>query len=401
MCETQPGQPAARERPAPAVYVHIPFCPSRCDYCAFATWTDRHELRSAYTDACLRHIAEVQRQPADTVYLGGGTPSQLATADLLRLLEAIDTAPAAEITVEANPEDVSPQWALAAAEAGATRISLGVQSLDAHVLRGLGRRHDPAAARSAVAAIAAAGITSYSVDLIYGGAGETDGSWRATIKGILGLEPAPTHVSAYALTVEAGTPLSRDPARHPDEDVQAARYEIADRMLADAGLEWYEISNWARLGQESRHNLNYWLQGDYLAIGAAAHGHLDGRRWWNLRTPERYIGAVERGDDPVAASEHLDPAQRAFEALELSLRTSHGVPAAALPLGEDPAFDRLVTPAPDKSDRVVLTLTGRLLANQVALRLRIPPPAVPTHGSGHSDGSGHSGHRAHLLSQIT
>jgi putative oxygen-independent coproporphyrinogen III oxidase len=371
-------------RAPPAVYVHIPFCASRCDYCAFATWTDRHHLRSRYVEACIEHAKRTQRAPAPTLYLGGGTPSQLDPDDLTRLVAAIDVEPGAEVTIEANPEDVTPDWAAAAADAGATRISLGVQSLDACVLEGLGRRHDPAAVARAATAIASAGIPSYSVDLIYGGAGETDDSWRTTLDEVRALDPPPEHVSAYALTVEPGTPLWRDHSRHPDDDVQATRYEIADRAFTEAGLEWYEISNWAKPGHESRHNWNYWMQGDYLAIGAAAHGHLQGHRWWHVRTPERYIAAIERGKVPTAASEILDPHQRTFEALELSLRTRAGVPAAVLPLGEDPDFDRLLHTAPGNPDRLVLTLAGRLLANEVARCLRTPPSLSRAAGSDHS-----------------
>ncbi|MGO9559509.1 MAG: radical SAM family heme chaperone HemW [Acidimicrobiales bacterium] len=375
--------------PAPVTvgaYVHIPFCVSRCDYCAFATWTDRHELRSAYVDACIDHVRAAQHgegRLADnlepwpevasvaTVYLGGGTPSQLETRDLERLLAAIERLPGAEVTIEANPEDVTPGWAAAVAVAGATRISLGVQSLDERVLRGLGRAHDPAAVSSAAAAIGAAGISSYSVDLIFGGSGETDESWLATLEGVLDLEPAPTHVSAYALTVEPGTPLWRDPRRYPDDDVQAARYETADRVLTARGLEWYELSNWALPGHESRHNQNYWAQGDYLAIGAAAHGHRSGHRWWNLRTPERYIAAVADGIAPVAASETLTETERRNEELELSLRTRRGVPAASLPVRSDPGLEGLVEPAGD--GWVALTVAGRRLANEVACRIELPP----------------------------
>lgn len=347
---------------------------SRCDYCAFATWTDRHHLRHAYVDACVAHVQSVQAgegwpeaAEAATLYLGGGTPSELETADLARLLRAVRRRPGAEVTVEANPEGVTDAWAAAVVEAGATRVSLGVQSLDPVVLEGLGRRHDPAAVARAVAALAKAGISSFSVDLIYGGAGETDSSWLATLEGVLALEPAPSHVSAYALTVEAGTPLWRDPGRHPDDDVQAARYELADEVLAAAGYEWYELSNWARHGEECLHNLNYWAQGDYLAIGAAAHGHRGGKRWWNLRTPERYAKAVSDGRSPVAVATTLPEAERDVERLELALRTRAGVPHACLP-ADDEALAGLLEPAPD--DHVRLSRRGRLLANEVACRLR-------------------------------
>jgi len=372
--------------PGTSVYVHVPFCATRCDYCAFATFTDRHDLRSQYVDGCIAHLERARAdaglappgdlswpEPAPTLYLGGGTPSQLEITDLARLLAAVPVAEGSEVTVEANPEDVTGAFARALVEAGVNRVSLGVQSLDPVVLSGLGRRHDPSAVAAAAEAIGEAGIGSYSVDLIYGGAGESDRSFVATLEGVLGLEPAPAHVSAYALTVEPGTPLWRDRSRHPDDDAQARRYELADELLTAAGLSWYEISNWARPGHESRHNLNYWAQGDYLAIGSAAHGHRAGRRWWNVRTPERYLAALAAGRSPVAGEETLDPPLRASEALELALRTRQGVPRDCLPpeFGEREELARLVepVPGPEGAGRVRLTLAGRLLANEVACRL--------------------------------
>jgi oxygen-independent coproporphyrinogen-3 oxidase len=275
------------------------------------------------------------------------------------------------VTVEANPEDVNAEWLAACAGAGVNRISLGVQSLDPVVLNGLGRRHDPAAVGRAVANIADAGIDRYSVDLIYGGFGETDASWLRTLEGVLALDPSPGHVSAYALTVEAGTPLALDRARHPDDDVQAGRYECTDAVLTAAGMSWYEISNWSLPGEESRHNLNYWMEGDYVGLGCAAHSHRQGRRWWNVRTPERYIELVGSGASAESVSETLPLPRRHLEALELFVRTRLGVPADTLAdaLESEPAMRELVV-LDDRSGRVVLTLAGRLLANEVACRLR-------------------------------
>ncbi len=178
----------------------------------------------------------------------------------------------------------------------------------------------------------------------------------------LGLEPP--HISAYGLTVEPGTPLAADPARYPDDDVQAEEYELADDLLTAAGLANYEVSNWARPGHECRHNLLYWRQHDYLGFGCAAHSHVGGRRWWNVRTPERYIAAVESGQATEAAGETLDAETRRLEGLQLSLRTTDGVPRDAL---DGDALDDLVEP---HGDRWVLTRHGRLLANEVAVRLR-------------------------------
>ena len=358
----------------PGIYVHVPFCASRCDYCAFATWTDRHHLARAYVDACLAEYAGARQAglgEASTIFLGGGTPSQLPPDDLVRLVSALDRRPDAEVTVEANPEDVTESWLTACTAAGVNRISLGVQSLDPAVLAGLGRRHDPEAVAAAVANIGAAGIARCSVDLIYGGCGETDDSWLATLAGILDLEPRPGHVSAYALTVEPGTPLANDASRHPDDDTQADRYEALDAVLSAAGYDWYEISNWCQRGEESRHNLNYWMQGEYRGIGCAAHSHEAGRRWWNVRTPDRYIEMIRSGLSPESASETLPQSRRHLESLELALRTRYGVPVTALAgaLESEPALVPLVS-VDEAADRIVLTLAGRLLANEVACRLR-------------------------------
>jgi len=217
-----------------------------------------------------------------------------------------------------------------------------------------------------VALVRAAGFASWSLDLIMGGAGEDDASWRRTLDGAVALDPP--HVSAYCLTVEPGTPLAADPARHPDDDVLADRYLVADEVLGAAGLAWYEVSNWAVPGAGCRHNRLYWEQGDYRGLGCAAHSHAAGRRWWNVRTPERYCALVEAGADPAAGEEVLDGPARAREALELSLRTRHGVPATALDPA-DPALDGLVEPS---ANRLVLTPPGRLLATEVSLRLRVP-----------------------------
>jgi len=274
-----------------------------------------------------------------------------------------------EVTVECNPDDATEALLATWRGAGVTRVSLGVQSLDPAVLAGLGRRHDPEAVLRAVALVRAAGFPTWSLDLITGGAGEDHGSWQRTLDGVLALDPP--HVSAYCLTVEPGTPLAADPSRHPDEDEQADRYLRADEVLSRSGRPWYEISSWAKPGHQCRHNRLYWEQGDYRGLGCAAHSHAAGRRWWNVRTPERYCEIVEAGQDPVGGEELLDPAARAEEALQLSLRTSRGVPASALDT-EDPALGGLVRP---DGNRLVLTPRGRLLTSEVSLRLRLPTPA--------------------------
>ncbi|HVA02653.1 MAG TPA: radical SAM family heme chaperone HemW [Acidimicrobiales bacterium] len=358
------------------VYVHVPFCASRCDYCAFATWTDRDGLMAAYADAC---VAELERAVVDedlaaatSVYVGGGTPSRLPAELLARVLEAVPVTGDAEVTVECNPEDASASRFARWRQAGVTRVSFGVQSMVPHVLESLGRRHGTTQSARAVAQAGEAGFGSVSVDLILGAAAETDGDVETTLEAVLDLEPRPGHVSAYALTVEPGTALAGDPARHPDDDVTAGRYARLDAALSAAGYRWYEVSNWAVPGQECRHNALYWAQGDYRGIGCAAHSHRGRRRWWNIHTPERYIEAVRAGRTTTAADEVLTDEQLTFEGLALALRTSVGVPASVVP--DDPDLDELVE---RRGDRAVLTARGRLLANEVTLRLRTGSPAVP------------------------
>jgi oxygen-independent coproporphyrinogen-3 oxidase len=359
--------------PAPfGIYVHVPFCRHRCDYCAFATYTDRDHLMEAYASACTTELGRaVEREgipPATSVFFGGGTPSRLAPDLLAAILDAAPRAPGAEVTVECNPEDVTEPLLAAYRAAGVTRISLGVQSTVGHVLEGLGRRHGPPHVHRAAALVAAAGFTSWNVDLILGGAGERDADWERTLEDVLSLPGPPPHISAYALTVEPGTPLARTPDRHPDDDDQAARYARTDAVLATAGYGWEEISNWARPGHRCRHNQLYWAQGDYRGIGSAAHSHRSGRRWWNVRTPDRYVALVAADDGAVTAGEEvLDEAQRRFEALALALRTSTGVPEGALP--DTPALEGLVERA---DGRAVLTVRGRLLADAVTAWLEVP-----------------------------
>jgi putative oxygen-independent coproporphyrinogen III oxidase len=347
------------------VYIHVPFCTARCDYCAFATWTDRHHLQQAYLDACGKDLDRLRTEGmprATSIFVGGGTPSLVSPAALVTLLDAIPRAPNCEVTVEANPDTVTPELAETYAAGGVSRVSLGVQSMEPHVLASLGRSHEPRNVHRAVELIRAAGIPTFNLDVIYGAAGESQDDWRRTLDAVLELEPP--HVSAYGLTVEPGTPLAADVARHPDDDDQAEKYLVACELLEAAGLAWYEISNWARPGHECRHNRLYWSMGEYQAIGCAGHSHRDGRRFWNVHTPERYIAAVEAGRSPVAGGECLGSTERRIESLQLALRTRLGVPVSALPMDE---LEGLLRP---DGERLVLTVEGRLLANEVALRLR-------------------------------
>ena len=370
-----PSAPAADGRsdaylmPQPyGVYVHIPFCASRCDYCAFATWTDRHHLIDDYVDACVTHI---QRERADTpmatsVFFGGGTPSLIPPESLAKILRAISVAPGAEITVECNPDTVTEHLAQTYAEAGVNRISLGVQSLVSSVLVTLGRTHNPANVAASVEFFRDAGITDINLDLIYGSVGETVDQWSETLDAALALRP--THISAYGLTVEAGTPLAADENRHPDDDDQADKYLMAEQKLTDNGMANYEVSNWSLPGHESQHNQLYWRQHEYSAIGCAAHGHRHGVRYWNVRTPDRYIALIADGGSPLGGSEELDEETRELEGLQLALRMRGGVPQDALPTVFDaPELGGLVSVV---DGRASLTVHGRLLANEVALRLQ-------------------------------
>lgn len=354
------------------MYVHVPFCRARCDYCAFATYADRDGLMGRYVDAC---VAEIDRAvdagelpPATSIFVGGGTPSRLPADELCRILAAVPPAPGCEVTVECNPEDADDERFAAYRRCGVTRLSLGVQSTVPHVLAALGRRHGAHHARRAAEAAAASGMASWNVDLIFGAVGETAADWARTLDDVLGMEPPPPHVSAYALTVEPGTPLAGDPSRHPDDDQQADRYLSAETTLTSAGFCWEEVSNWALPGHGARHNRLYWRQGDYRGFGSAAHSHRSGHRWWNVRTPERYVEAVASGRSPVAAGEWLTDRQRRFEALALGLRTAEGVPACHLP--DRPVLDGLVE---HRGDRAVLTVRGRLLADAVTAHLQVDP----------------------------
>ena len=350
------------------VYLHIPFCSRRCDYCAFATWSDRHHLQDAYLDALAAEIArEVESgMPAATsVFVGGGTPSLVDPVRLAQIVALIPVADGAEITIECNPESVTEAHIASYVAAGVDRLSFGVQSLSAEVLLSLGRDHNPDTVVRAVALARAGGMKRLNLDLIYGGAGETIADWQHTIEQVIAL--GPDHVSAYALTVEAGTPLADDPSRHPEDDDQADKYLLADALLTSAGFANYEISNWSRPGQECVHNLLYWRQGNYRGFGCAAHSHLDGRRWWNVRTPDRYIELVASEESVEASAEELDPPRQRIEGLQLSLRTREGVPRSSLAEADIALLDALLVVS---DDTITLTTEGRLLANEVAVRLR-------------------------------
>jgi putative oxygen-independent coproporphyrinogen III oxidase len=350
------------------VYVHVPFCAHRCDYCAFATYADRDHLMDDYVAAVVQEIAWACADglgPATSVFFGGGTPSRMTPEQLLRILDAIPRSDDAEVTVECNPEDASLERLVAYRRGGVNRMSFGVQSTQPAVLADLGRRHGTMAHEEVSRRVTEAGFATWNMDLIIGSRAETLADVRATLDDLLGLEFPPPHISVYALTPEPGTPLGQDPSRHPDEDETADAYDLVGRALGEHGYLWEEISNWARPGHECRHNHVYWDQDDYIGFGSAAHSHRAGRRFWNVRTPERYIAMVRSGERPLGGEETLDERTQRFERESLALRTQRGVPAEAFD-----SLDEIKHLVNVRSGQVTLAPQGRLLANQVIVRLR-------------------------------
>jgi oxygen-independent coproporphyrinogen-3 oxidase len=335
------GDRSGRWLPNPGfgVYVHIPFCKHRCHYCDFNTYEGRDDLHDDYVAALVNDISTWTgpARPATSVFFGGGTPTLLPPEQLGRILsavrDAVGIAPDAEITVESNPETVDRNYFERLLDEGFNRVSIGVQSLVPRVLDGLGRTHSATTATDAIAAARAAGFEDLNADLIYGSPWETEDDWARSLDGVIAA--GTDHVSAYALTVEEGTPLSTlvETKRVPDvdPDVQAARYEVAESLLGAAGFERYEVSNWARPGRASRHNVLYWSGGDYLGFGAGAHAHVAGRRWWAVRLPRDYIAAATDPDGtPEAGAETLSLDERAGESLMLGLRLARGVDLAEI-----------------------------------------------------------------------
>lgn len=373
------------------VYLHVPFCRVRCGYCDFNTYTAT-ELRGArqdtYADEVLREIALSRRvladrgplRPAQTVFLGGGTPTLLPPGDLARMLagvqDAFGLAEGAEVTVEANPDTMTDAVAETLAAAGVTRLSVGMQSAVPHVLAALDRTHDPAGVETAVRAARRAGL-DVSLDLIYGAPGESLEDWRRSLETAVAL--APDHVSAYALIVEDGTKLERQIRRGevpaPDDDLQADMYELADEILSSAGYSWYEVSNWASSqAQRSRHNLSYWRGQDWWGYGPGAHSHVGGLRWWNVKHPAAYAQRLAAGESPGAGRERPDAEARRLEDILLRSRIVDGVAIAeATDAGRHAVAsliaDGLIEGSAALRGTVVLTRRGRLLADAVVRAL--------------------------------
>ncbi len=375
------------------VYLHVPYCASRCGYCDFNTYTadelgtEPGASRATWAEAATAELRLARRVlgdadlPVSTVYVGGGTPTLLPPADLGRVVAAIDEefglVPNAEITTEANPESVTAESLSRLRAAGFTRISLGMQSVRPHVLAVLDRTHRPDRPAEAVAEAREAGFEHINLDLIYGTPGESLQDWRASVTAAI--DARPDHVSAYALIVEDGTRLAarvrRGDVPPPDGDDQADKYELADELLESAGYSWYEVSNWATgAAARCRHNELYWTGGNWWGAGPGAHSHVNGTRWWNLRHPAAWAGRLAAGTSPAMAREVLDRDARRMERIMLESRLSAGLDLAVLDdAGQTAAAelvdDGLAAAVPHGAGRIVLTRRGRLLADAVARRL--------------------------------
>lgn len=404
---------ATPARPPDGLYIHVPFCVSHCPYCDFVVVAGRDAAGPANRIAAFTRALETEihlraddvdarwpeREPLASLYVGGGTPSLLPATELARLLDVVRArlglADGAEVTLEVNPGANERGDAVVQASAGVTRISIGAQSFEPAELRTLGRRHGPDDVGATVAAARSAGIGSVSIDLLYDVPGQTAASWDRSLDAALAL--APDHLSLYALTLDdpdaegltgatgdhlptsSGARRWRERARAAqDDDLAAVLYEVADRRLADAGFDWYEISSWARPGHQSRHNLAYWEGGTWEAAGPGAHA-FDGRtRRWNAARLDAYIDALAPRDGsaaglPPGATAPPDPAVLASDATITSLRTSRGLPTSELETvgvgsGLSWALEAgLLERAAD--ERLVLTRRGRLLSNEVFARL--------------------------------
>ena len=386
------GEPAPRDGSLPAsalaelgtrrlgVYLHVPFCAVRCGYCDFNTYTATElgggASQATYAATAVAEVDLLARvlpgAPAvETVFFGGGTPTLLPSGDLVRMLGAVrdrfGLTPDVEVTTEANPDSVTPESLAELRAGGFTRVSFGMQSAVPSVLAVLDRTHDPERVPRAVAWARAAGFEQVSLDLIYGTPGETLSDWETSVRAALAC--GPDHVSAYSLIVEEGTALARQVRSGvlpmPDEDYLADKYALVDDLLEQAGLGWYEVSNWARdEGSRCRHNELYWTSQNWLGVGPGAHAHVGGVRWWNAKHPAAYAERLAAGESPALARELLDEETRRVERVLLEVRLRDGLPSSLV----DPSG--LATVVADglgelRGDRLVLTRHGRLLADAV------------------------------------
>jgi oxygen-independent coproporphyrinogen-3 oxidase len=362
-------------------YVHIPYCIKRCGYCDFNTYTPSELQDGAtleivsndYIDAVLRELESAPKDQVPTIFFGGGTPSLLPAHDLGRVITAIKARNGltsdCEITLEANPDSVTEEKLQGYLAAGFNRISFGMQSAQPHVLAVLDRTHNPANVKRAVDMARAAGFESISVDLIYGTPGESLEDWRSTVTEALSLDI--DHISAYALIVETGTKLAaqikRGELTMPNDDLMADMYLLVDQMCNDAGLNWYELSNWAKPGKECLHNIAYWKSANWWGLGPGAHSHVDRKRFWNVKHPTAYKQKLFAGESPIADSEDLTAEQLRDESIMLAIRMRTGL---ALSLLTDSAKENLEAYKSSGHLELIdgafqLTAQGRLIADRL------------------------------------
>lgn len=382
-----------------SLYVHVPFCTVRCGYCDFNTYTAEDlgpgASRTSYADTAIAEIdfaraamdaSGIPPRPLHTVFFGGGTPTLLPAEDLVRILDAARSqwgiADGAEVTTEANPDSVTEESLRELARGGFTRVSFGMQSAVGHVLATLERTHRPENVPTAVAWARQAGL-EVSLDLIYGTPGESLDDWRRSLQTAVDLKP--DHISAYGLIVEEGTKFGaavrRGTQEDTDPDDQADKYLLADRLLAEHGYHWYEVSNWAHDPQrtganQARHNVAYWRDQDWWGVGPGAHSHLAGVRFWNAKHPAAYAQRLMTGVSPAIGREIPDPAARRLERIMLGVRLAEGLAIADF---DDDPLDRseiaqliaeeLIDGAAALRGRIVPTVQGRLLDDAITRRL--------------------------------
>jgi putative oxygen-independent coproporphyrinogen III oxidase len=377
------------------IYIHVPFCTTRCGYCDFNTYTaaelgsEPGASRAGYVEAAIQELDLATRvlgpeaPQISTIFVGGGTPTVLRPDDLGRLITAVGDRfgliEGAEVTTESNPESVDAASLHRLRELGFNRISFGMQSVVPQVLATLDRVHSPGRPQQAIAEARSAGFGNISLDLIYGTPGESTADWRASLDAAVGASPE--HISAYALIVEEGTRLAarirRGELQPPDDDDLADKYLIADERLGAAGYTAYEVSNWAtNIATRCRHNLGYWRSDHWWGIGPGAHSHLGGVRWWNVKHPRVYASRLAEGLSPAYAREVLTPEDRRVERILLELRLIDGLTTSLLTSTERGRLADLRTRgiAAVEDGNLILTRTGRLLADGVIRELLTEAP---------------------------
>ena len=369
-------------------YVHIPYCVKRCGYCDFNTYTPAElqistgltQISNSYIDLLIKEIDQAKEQvgtaKVPTIFFGGGTPSLMEPSDIARVITAIDNqfglTQDCEITLETNPDTVDKEKLAAFKAAGINRISFGMQSAVAHVLKTLDRTHNPDNLPQVTKWAAEVGFKDISVDLIYGTPGESLSDWQVSIDAALALPI--NHISAYALIVEEGTKLAnaikRGEIANVDDDLTAEKYLMADAAFSKAGFTWYELSNWSKDSGESKHNIAYWLNKNWWGAGPGAHSHINGKRWWNVKHPNLYREKLQENISPVLDSEVLDSMQIESERLMLSIRLPEGVRKDSLSIDQIKSLNQYLetgalNAAKWDAGSVSLTLSGRLIADRI------------------------------------